>query len=199
VLSARVVVVSRQRLLPPGPGALVRGLARRDWWARLAHSVMRRPVLYIAVVLAVLTVLALPFGRAQFGGADERVMPAGTEARLVTERIAAEFPGGTAAPIETLVEGASNAQAQELIGQIRAVPGITGAQVSANRGDTALVSVGYTGQRTGDHAYAAVQAIGTCPHRPASRCSSAAARPRTWTGSTASATGCPGWRRSWRP
>jgi RND superfamily putative drug exporter len=56
---------------------------RRDgFWARLAHSVMRRPVLYIVGVLLILGVLASPFLRAQFSGADERVLPAGTEARV---------------------------------------------------------------------------------------------------------------------
>src|SRR4029453_2666226 len=39
-------------------------------WDRLARSVMRRPVLYIVVVAAVLFGLATPFLRAQFGGFD---------------------------------------------------------------------------------------------------------------------------------
>ena len=47
-------------------------------WARLARSVMRRPVLYLVGVSVVLLALAAPFLRASFGGFDERVLPAGT-------------------------------------------------------------------------------------------------------------------------
>jgi uncharacterized membrane protein YdfJ with MMPL/SSD domain len=138
--------------------------ARHDGaWARLAHAVMRRPVRYAAAVLAVLTLLALPLGRAQFSGADERVMPAGTPARVVAERIAAEFPDGSTAPIDVLVEGASAAQLQDLVGGIKAVSGVTGARITAQREDTALVSASYAGERTDATTHRAVRAIRDLP------------------------------------
>jgi trehalose monomycolate/heme transporter len=62
-------------------------------WARFAHAVMRRPGLVIAGTLAVLVLLALPFARAEFGGADERALPAGAQSRVTAERLAADFPG----------------------------------------------------------------------------------------------------------
>jgi trehalose monomycolate/heme transporter len=132
-------------------------------WARLARSVMRRPVIYLAGVLVVLGALAQPFLHAQFGGVDERVMPAGTEARLVIERIAAEFPGRRTAPIDTYVNGASSAQVNDLIEQIRHVPEVSDAEVVASRGGHTLVSVSYEGTRTGDQAYEAVRAIRDLP------------------------------------
>jgi uncharacterized membrane protein YdfJ with MMPL/SSD domain len=132
-------------------------------WARLARSVMRRPVLYLVGVLAVLAVLTAPFLRIQFGGFDERVLPAGTQSRVVTERIAGEFPGGSVAPIDVLVSGAPAARAEEFAGQIRRLPGITGAQITANRGTSSLISVSYTGEPTGDVAHDAVRDIRELP------------------------------------
>ena len=64
-------------------------------WYRIAQSVMRRPVVYTVVVVAVLVALALPFLRVQFGGIDERVLPAGTESRVVTETIDGRLPART--------------------------------------------------------------------------------------------------------
>ncbi len=137
--------------------------AENGTWARLAHSVMRRPLLYLGVVLAALTVLASPFLDAQFGGADERVMPADSEARLVTERIAAEFPGGSAAPIQVLLDGATTGQARELVDRIEGLPGVTSAEVTDRSGPATVISASYTGQRTGDRAYNAVGAIRDLP------------------------------------
>ncbi|HEY2949311.1 MAG TPA: MMPL family transporter [Micromonosporaceae bacterium] len=133
------------------------------FWARLAHSVMRRPVVYLVGVLVVLAVLTAPFARIQFGGFDERVLPAGTESRVVTERIAAEFPGGSVAPVEVLVSGAPAAQAQQFATRVAALPGVTGAQVTADRGESSVISVTYTGEPTGDVAYDTVRAIRDLP------------------------------------
>lgn len=132
-------------------------------WARMAHSVMRRPVVYIVVVLAVLGVFASPFLRAQFAGSDERVMPPGTEARVASERLAAEFPGVSGAPIETLVEGASDAQVQDLVTKIKSITGVSAAQVTNHKGQTTLVSVTYAGERTDKQTYDAVRAIRALP------------------------------------
>jgi RND superfamily putative drug exporter len=128
-------------------------------WARIARSVMRRPVRYVVGVVAVLAVLASPFLHIKFGGFDERVLPAGSQARIVTERIRAEFPGGTTAPVEVLVSGAPAAQAQRFLAEITALPGVTGAQVDAHRGDATLISVGYPGEPTGDAARSVVREI----------------------------------------
>jgi RND superfamily putative drug exporter len=132
-------------------------------WARLARTVMRHPVGYLAGVVLVLAVLASPFLRAQFSGADERVLPADTQARVVAQRIATEFPGGTVAPIDTFVDGASPEQVRDLVADITALPGVTGAAVSDRHGDASLISVAYAGERTSEQAHAAVRAIRDLP------------------------------------
>ncbi|MET7952238.1 MMPL family transporter [Micromonospora sp. NPDC005324] len=132
-------------------------------WARVAQSVMRRPVRYLVGVLVLLAVLATPFLRIEFGGFDERVLPATAAPRVVSERIAKEFPGGAVAPIEVLVSGAPTAQVQSFVGQVATVPGVTGVAVAANRGDSTLLTVAYSGEPTGEIAQDAVRAIRVLP------------------------------------
>jgi trehalose monomycolate/heme transporter len=141
---------------------------RNGGWARLARSVMRRPVRYVVGVVAVLAVLAAPFVNARWGGFDERVLPAEASSRVVAERIAAQFPRGTVAPVSVLVSGASAEQAQRFTDQIARLPRVTGARITANRGQSSLVEVAYPGEPTGDDAAAVVRAIRDLPAPPGS-------------------------------
>jgi len=77
------------------------------WWSRLAHSVIRRPWLYLLGVLLILAVLAAPVTRIQFGGADIRIMPASSESRIVADRIAADFPSDDNGRIDVYAPPAS--------------------------------------------------------------------------------------------
>lgn len=132
-------------------------------WARLARAVMRRPVRYLVAVVAVLAILAIPFGHAHFGGTDERILPSGSGPRVVAARIQTEFPGGATDPIQVVLRGATPLQAQQVVTRIQAQPGITGVQPTASRGDTTLLRAGYTGAATGHQADDAVHAIRSLP------------------------------------
>ncbi|MFG1888453.1 MMPL family transporter [Micromonospora sp. NPDC049051] len=132
-------------------------------WARIAHSVMRRPVRYLVGVTVLLLLLATPVLRMEFGGFDDRVLPASAEPRVVSERIAAEFPGGTIAPIDVLVSGASPEQVRPFVDRVDAVPGVTRVQVAANRGASTLLTVTYPGEPTGDAAHDVVRALRDLP------------------------------------
>lgn len=132
-------------------------------WAGLARAVMRHPVRYLAAVAAVLAILAMPFAHAHFGGTDERILPPGSQPRAVAARIQTEFPGGTTDPIQVVLRGATPAQAQRLATRIRAQPGITGVEATVTRGDTTLLSAGYTSAPTGHQADAAVTAVRSLP------------------------------------
>jgi RND superfamily putative drug exporter len=152
-----------RRKAPPQPA---QPETTNDGWARLARSVMRRPVLYLLAVVIVLGVLATPFLRARFGGFDERVLPVGTPSRTVAERIATEFPGGSVEPIPVLVSGAPVEAAQQFATQVAQVPGVTEAAVTANRGTSSLVSAGYQGSVSGQEARAVVERIRALPPPP---------------------------------
>jgi RND superfamily putative drug exporter len=124
-------------------------------WARLAHSVMRRPWLYLAGTLAVLVVLAIPVTRIQFGGIDVRVLPASSQSRTVADRLDAEFTHHNRYPIEVLATGVDRDGAAALQSQLARVPGATGVTPVAAQGDQALYTVDYAG----DPADAAPRAI----------------------------------------
>jgi RND superfamily putative drug exporter len=129
-------------------------------WAKLARSVMRRPVIYAVGVTAVLVALALPFLRIQLGGFDERVLPEGTESRVVSERMRDEFPGGGDYPITVLVDGPVG----DLPQRITELANSNAAKVSAQRGDTTLISVTYDGEPTSADARELVREIRDLDH-----------------------------------
>jgi len=126
----------------PGKASEAAAAQANGGWARLARSVMRRPVIYAIGVTAVLVTLALPFLRIQFGGFDERVLPASTESRVVTERMNSEFAGGGTAPINVLVDGPVG----DLPQRIANLDNVTGARVAAQKGDATLIRVTYEGE-----------------------------------------------------
>lgn len=153
-IDALRVPLPRLRRHPGEPGA---------GWARIAHSVMRRPVGYALGVVAVLALLAVPFQRVQWGGFDEQVLPADTPARVVGERIREDFPGGPPTPIDVFVSGAPASGAQALAGRIAGIEGVTGAQVVANQGAASLISVGFDGPPTSGAARDVAAAVRDLP------------------------------------
>jgi RND superfamily putative drug exporter len=139
-------------------------------WYRIANSVMRRPVLYTVVVVGLLVALALPFLRVQFGGIDERALPAGTESRVVAETIRADFPEDPTGPIEAIVtlpdavdSPAGGAALQSYVDAVAAVPGVDGATVTQAAGETARVSIAYDGDPVAAEARALVNEIRDVP------------------------------------
>jgi RND superfamily putative drug exporter len=147
----------------------VRSAGAGSGWARLARSVMRRPVLYLVVVAGVLLAVATPFLRASFGGFDERVLPAGTPSRVVAERIAADFPGGSLSPIVALVDGGGAAAGQTFAQSAVGVAGVTNATVTATRGASSLVSIAYTGAPSSNRSREVVSAVRALPAPPGSQ------------------------------
>jgi trehalose monomycolate/heme transporter len=132
-------------------------------WATVARSVMRRPVVYLVVALVVLLALASPATRLDLGGFDERVLPEGAEARVVADRIAADFPAGDADPILVLVSGAGAVQAQGFADAAARLAEVTDAAVTAQDGASWIVSVDYPGEPTGTEAWDAVRAVRDLP------------------------------------
>ena len=148
----------RRRSLTGTPGA-AGNTAGAGAWARLAHSVMRRPARYVATVLPILAVLALPLLHVRFGSVDERVLPAGDPARTVAERVATEFGGTVPSPVLVLLEDATPVQADDVEQRIGELPDVTRARISAQRGSATLISASYTGGFTGTHALDTVREI----------------------------------------
>jgi trehalose monomycolate/heme transporter len=120
-------------------------------WYRLAHSVMRRPLLYAVPIVVLLLALGSPFLKVVWGGVDATVLPASAAPRVVTESLNRDFPGNPTAPIEAIVQfrgpvAASPARAASLAGytsRLGHVPGVTAAQVTGVRGNVARIDLSY--------------------------------------------------------
>jgi trehalose monomycolate/heme transporter len=120
-------------------------------WHRLALSVMRRPVLYAVPIVVLLLGLGSPFLKVVWGGVDATVLPAAAAPRIVTQALDTDFPGNPTAPIEAVVAfggpvTGSPARAAGLASyasRLAHVPGISAAQVTGIRGDTARIDLSY--------------------------------------------------------
>jgi len=147
VLGPRVNALRIRRSVHRAPAAEATG-----GWYRLARSVMRRPVAYLAVIIVILLTLGAPFLRVVWGGTDARVLPASAAPRQVTQALSRDFAGSATSPIESLVTfsgpvAGSPARGAELTSYVDAlarIAGVTGAQVTGVRGDIARVDLRYS-------------------------------------------------------
>ncbi|MEV4888048.1 MMPL family transporter [Nonomuraea sp. NPDC055795] len=73
------------------------------FWRGIAASVMKKPVIYLVGVMAVLVALALPFAHVKFGNVDHRVLPAAAESRQVAEAVDRDFARNSMAAIDVHV------------------------------------------------------------------------------------------------
>jgi RND superfamily putative drug exporter len=137
-------------------------------WYRLAHSVMRRPVAYVAVIVVVLLALGAPFLKISWGGDDARALPAAAPSRQVYEKLTSEFPANSTAPIEAVVTNAgSREDLAAYIHKIDTISGVTGTRVTGQHGTTVRLDVGYQPQASSPAArqiVTQVRAITPPPH-----------------------------------
>jgi RND superfamily putative drug exporter len=142
-------------------------------WYRLAHSVMRRPVVYVTVIVIGLLALGAPFLRISWGGTDARTLPAASVVRQVSQALDTEFPVNSTAPIEALVTGARAASPAELtayLHRVDAIGGVTGAQVTGTHVTggvgTVRVDIGYAPPTVSSAARGIVTQIRDTPPPP---------------------------------
>jgi trehalose monomycolate/heme transporter len=159
MLAALTVLPALLAVLGPKVNALrirrsVQGPPRAEnsgGWYRLAHSVMRRPLLYAVPIVVLLLALGSPFLKVVWGGVDATVLPASAAPRVVTEALNRDFPGNPTAPIEAIVQfrepaAGSPARAASLAAyasRLDHVPGVTAARVTGVRGNVARIDLSY--------------------------------------------------------
>lgn len=129
VLGRRVnaLPIRRHRAVPVGGGA----------WARIAHSVMRRPVAYATGSIVLLLALGAPFLGVRFGSVDVRSLPPGSDSRVVSQTLDRDFTRGTLSGIDVVVRGPVG----DHLSRLRAVPGVTGADVTGTGGGITHIAV----------------------------------------------------------
>jgi RND superfamily putative drug exporter len=114
------------------------------WWAKLARGVMRRPVLVIVGVTAVLLAVASPFLGATWGSVDYRVLPPDAPAHVAADRLAEEF-GAEQSSASLLLTGASEQDVAAYTREIEAVDGVTAVQPVAAEGESTLLRAFWDG------------------------------------------------------
>ncbi|WP_106849809.1 MMPL family transporter [Blastococcus sp. Marseille-P5729] len=135
-------------------------------WARLARTVMRRPVVFLLAALAFLMFLAAPFLGVRFGGVDERVLPADAEPRQVSAQLEDQYGVVGTDPIVValdLHEQATSGGGQQAIAgyltDLQQLPDVETAQLTGAAGTVARVEIGYAGEGLDDAARSAVDQV----------------------------------------
>ena len=114
------------------------------WWARLAHGVMRRPVVMVVVVTAALLAIASPFLGAKWGSVDYRVLPDDASAHVAADKLNSDF-GPEQSTANLLLQGVDRADVTAYTRDVEAVDGITQVQPVETSGDTALLRAFWDG------------------------------------------------------
>ncbi|MFJ8105888.1 MMPL family transporter [Streptomyces sp. NPDC096132] len=166
VLGPRVEALSVRRLFRRPPPALRQDEVAHGFWYRLAHSIMRRPVVYATGVLTVLLLAAAPFLRVEFGGIDPRVLPTGTESRVVSETVDRDFVRNGQVPIEAIVTSSDRAGLERYVDAVQTVDGVSGAEVTGRSGDVARVTIMYEGDPISPRSRDLVSRIRAVPAPP---------------------------------
>ena len=130
VAAATVALVSLPALLVV-LGARLNALAPRRWqhaptgrgWARLAHTVMRRPVLVALASGGLLVALALPALGIRVTGIDAGSLPKSASARQVADALQASGLRGVASPLNLVL---SSRPSDAMLVRVRALPGVAG-------------------------------------------------------------------------
>jgi uncharacterized membrane protein YdfJ with MMPL/SSD domain len=120
-------------------------------WATLAHSVMRRPVAYLLVIVVALMALGGPFLSARWGSLGEQALPSSAPSRVASDLGNREF-GGETGTADIVVQGASQSQLDAYIGKLGKLGGVESARLidrtvtsAGGAGVTSLVQVTWLG------------------------------------------------------
>jgi uncharacterized membrane protein YdfJ with MMPL/SSD domain len=127
VLPALLVLLADRlaRVAPPAQGT--------GFWYRMAHRVMRRPVLVAGVTVAALLLATWPTTSVRWTGIDASVLPQSQSARVVADRLSADFGahGGNQAVLAIQAGVADRSALAAYAASLRHVTGVV--SVSAPR------------------------------------------------------------------
>lgn len=113
-------------------------------WARIAHAVMRRPVIYAVGITAALLVIASPFLDVKWGSVDYRVLPTDAASHQASARLADDF-GAERSSAEIVVRGADQDQTAAYADDLRAVDGVVDVREVDRAGEDSLIRVVWEG------------------------------------------------------
>jgi uncharacterized membrane protein YdfJ with MMPL/SSD domain len=160
VLGRRVDALRLFRRRKPASQSAEGAAEEAGFWARLARSVMRRPIVYLVGPAVLLLGLGAPFLGVRFGSIDVRALPKGAESRTVTETLNRDFAQGELSPVDVVVAGpVAKPGLEAYLGKLRAIDGVTAAEVTGAGRDAVHVSVRFTADPQSNAARDLVQEI----------------------------------------
>ena len=86
----------------------------RGFWYRLSRFVMARPLPIATIAILLLLIIATPALKMAFAPVDSDILPKGTSARVVSNIVDAEFPGGDLERIQVAVSADSKGEAEQV-------------------------------------------------------------------------------------
>ncbi|HET6166926.1 MAG TPA: MMPL family transporter [Marmoricola sp.] len=113
-------------------------------WARLAHAVMRRPVVVGVVVLAGLLAIASPFLGVKWGSVDYRVLPPDQPAHVAAVKLNTEF-GQERSTANVLLQTSSQSEVAAYVDRVKAVPGVLDVRPVDTKAGVTLLRASWAG------------------------------------------------------
>ena len=90
----------------------------QGFWYRLSRFVMARPLPVATIAVLALLIIATPALKMAFAPVDSDILPEGTSARVVSNIVDAEFPGGDLERIQVAVRADSREEADRVAGAV---------------------------------------------------------------------------------
>ncbi|MGQ0839505.1 MMPL family transporter [Actinokineospora sp.] len=135
---------------------------------RIADAVMRRPTWFVAPIVGVLILLALPLGDVRFGGADVTQLPPGDPSRVTAEAITANFPAAGTNIAQIVLRGTDGAAPEQtavrdFTAAASRVPGVLGVSPTGAGGDIVTLTAPLAGDANSQQARDAIDGLRAVP------------------------------------
>ncbi|MBO9522174.1 MAG: MMPL family transporter [Nocardioidaceae bacterium] len=113
-------------------------------WARLAHAVMRRPVVVMVVVTGALLAIASPFAGVKWGSVDYRVLPDDHPAHIAATKLNEQF-GQEKSTANIVLETADKAEVAAYVEQAAQVDRVLDVRPVSTKRETTLLRATWSG------------------------------------------------------
>jgi len=131
-------------------------------WARLAHGVMRRPVVVMVVIVAGLLLIASPFLGVKWGSVDYRVLPPDQPAHVAAEKLNTEF-GQERSTANVLLETTDQQEVAAYVAKVQALPGILDVRPVDSKDGLTLLRAAWAGNSQTEASRAVVERLRDVP------------------------------------
>jgi RND superfamily putative drug exporter len=145
-----------------GRGRPVSADTEHGAWARLAHAVMRRPVVVMVVIVGALLFVASPFLGVKWGSVDYRVLPPDQPAHVASVKLNTEF-GQERSTANVLLETADQAEVAAYVDRVKALPGILDVRPVGTKDGVTLLRAAWAGNSQTAASRAVVERIRAVP------------------------------------